>query len=75
MQMVFLYFNDLFFITLSSSSISLAIIFHTNFADQMQFMSFLKNIAIAGGFLIIFVNGPTKFSLDHKLKVKKRSKV
>ena len=29
-------------------SVSLAIIFHTDFSNQMQVMSFLKNFAIAG---------------------------
>ena len=48
-------------------TIVVAIIFHTDFADQMQFTSFFKNIAIAGGFLIIFVKGAGKYSIDHKL--------
>ena len=49
-------------------TLALAIIFHTDFSNQMQLMSFLKNIAIVGGFLIIFVYGPGKYSIDHKLK-------
>jgi putative oxidoreductase len=32
----------------------------------MQLGSFLKNIALAGGFLFIFVNGTKDFSLDKK---------
>ena len=51
-------------------SVSLAIIFHTDFSNQMQVMSFLKNFAIAGGFIIIFVNGPSLWSIDHILKSK-----
>ena len=51
-------------------SLSLAIIFHTDFSNQMQVMSFLKNFAIAGGFIIIFVNGPSLWSIDHILKSK-----
>ena len=50
--------------------ISLAIIFHTDFSNQMQLMSFLKNFAIAGGFIIIFVNGPGRWSIDYRLKSK-----
>ena len=46
---------------------AVAIIFHTDFTNQMQLISFLKNFAIAGGFLIIFVNGAGKYSIDHKL--------
>ena len=53
---------------LSLFTLALAVIFHTDFSNQIQLMFFLKNIAIAGGFLIIFVYGPGKYSLDHKLK-------
>ena len=42
---------------LSLFCITTAFIFHNDFTDQMQFTSFLKNIALAGGFLILFVNG------------------
>ena len=52
-------------------TIVVAIIFHTNFDDQMQFINFFKDIAIAGGFIIIFVNGAGKFSVDYKLKSNK----
>ena len=44
----------------------LAIIFHTDFSNQMQLMSFLKNFAIAGGFLIIFIRGAGKYSIDQQ---------
>ena len=52
---------------LSLFCITTAVIFHNDFTNQMQFTSFLKNIALAGGFLIIFVNGAKGFSLDNKL--------
>ena len=45
-----------------------AIIFHNEFSNQMQLTSFLKNIALAGGFLFLVINGSKKFSLDNKLK-------
>ena len=54
-------------IILALFTISLAIIFHTDFSNQMQLMSFLKNFAIAGGFLIIFIIGAGKYSIDYKL--------
>ncbi len=44
---------------------AVAIIFHTNFNEGMQLMFFLKDVAIAGGFLIIVAFGPGKISLDH----------
>ena len=43
-----------------------AIIFHNNFADQMQLTAFLKNIALAGGFLFLVVNGSKGYCLDKK---------
>ena len=46
--------------------IATAVIFHNDFSDQMQLGSFLKNIALAGGFLFIFINGTKDFSLDRK---------
>ena len=47
-------------------SIVAAAMFHRNFADQMQMIMFLKNIAIAGGLLLLAVGGSTAFSIDNK---------
>ena len=44
---------------------TVAIIFHTNFNEGMQMVFFLKDIAIAGGFMIIVAYGPGKISLDY----------
>lgn len=44
-----------------------AFLFHFNFGDQMQSIMFMKNIAIAGGFAVIFAHGAGELSLDHKL--------
>ena len=57
-------------IVLASFTILLAVIFHTDFASQIQLTQFLKNFAIAGGFIIIFVYGPDKYSIDYMLKSK-----
>ena len=54
-------------LVLAMFTLATALIFHTDFTNQMQLTSFLKNFAIAGGFLIIFVNGAGKYSIDHKL--------
>jgi len=51
---------------LSLFCIATGVIFHNDFSDQMQLGSFLKNIALAGGFLFIFINGTKDFSLDKK---------
>ena len=53
---------------LSLFCLATAIIFHNDFSNQMQLTSFLKNIALAGGFLFLVINGSKKFSLDNKLK-------
>ena len=52
---------------LSIFCIATAVIFHNNFSDQMQFISFMKNVALAGGFLFLVVNETKDFSLDKKL--------
>ena len=59
-------------IVLASFTILLAVIFHTDISNPMQLTAFLKNFAIAGGFLIIFVYGPDKYSIDYMIKSKQR---
>jgi putative oxidoreductase len=44
-----------------------ALIFHTNFADQIEMIMFLKNVSIAGGFLLLAVHGAGPLSLDRRL--------
>jgi len=45
-----------------------AIIFHLDFMDPVQKVSFLKNLGLAGGFLFILSNGTRDWSLDKKKK-------
>ena len=52
---------------LSVFCIVTALIFHTDFSNQMQFVSFMKNIALAGSFLFLVINGTKDFSLERKL--------
>ena len=49
---------------------TVAIIFHTDFSKEMEMIFFLKDLAIAGGFMIIVAYGPSKISLDHYFKSK-----
>jgi len=42
------------------------LIFHSDFSNQLEIIMFMKNIAIAGGFLFLVVNGPGKFSIDNR---------
>ena len=43
-----------------------AVIFHADFADQNQMISFMKNIAIAGGFLFLVAHGAGAYALDNR---------
>ena len=43
-----------------------AIIFHADFSDQMQMGMFMKNVGLAGGFLILLVHGAGNYSLDNR---------
>ena len=55
-------------ILLTMFCIATAVIFHLDFADQMQTIAFLKNFALAGGFLFIAVHGPKEWSMERKKK-------
>lgn len=48
-------------------SVVTAFLFHGNSADQIQQIMFLKNLAMAGGLLMVTAYGPGAFSLDAKL--------
>ena len=52
-------------------TIVVTIIFHIDFGNHIQFMTLLKNLSIAGGFLIIASNEPKICTLDYYLKSKK----
>ncbi len=48
------------------------LIFHTNFADRMQMIQFMKNVSMFGGCLILLSAGAGRFSLDYFLRGKKK---
>ncbi len=52
-------------------TVTVTLIFHVDFNNQMQLVAFLKNISIAGGFLIVVANNNRFFSIDNLLKSKK----
>ena len=54
----------LFAFLLAGFSVVAAVIFHRALGDQMQFILFMKNLAIAGGFLFLVARGPGEWSLD-----------
>lgn len=47
-------------------SVGSALIAHTNFADQMQMINFMKNMAIAGGLLLFVQRGASQPSIDQR---------
>ena len=54
-------------------TITVSVIFHTDFNDHMQIIAFLKNFSIAGGFLIIASYEAKMCTIDYYLKYKKNS--
>ena len=52
--------------SLSLFCLATALIFHSNFSDQMQIIAFMKNIALSGGFLFLVANGAKGYCLDKK---------
>ena len=51
-------------LALAGFSLLSAVLFHASFADQVQMIMFLKNFAIAGGFLFLVAHGPGPWSID-----------
>ncbi len=54
----------LFAFLLAGFSVVSALIFHREFGDSTQFILFMKNVAMAGGFLFLVARGPGEWSLD-----------
>lgn len=44
-----------------------ALIFHIDFSNNVNQLMFMKNLTIAGGFLVLAVAGPGGFSIDRLL--------
>jgi putative oxidoreductase len=51
---------------LAGFSLVSGLLFHANFGDQMQTIMFLKNLALAGGFLMIVSHGAGPYSIDNR---------
>ena len=49
---------------LGSFAVLTALFFHSDFGDPEQVIHFGKNLAIAGGFMMLLVHGPGSWSLD-----------
>lgn len=47
------------------------LIFHTNFADRIQMIMFMKNVSMFGGCLLLLSQGAGRLSLDYFFRGKK----
>jgi putative oxidoreductase len=54
----------LFAALLAMFTVAAGALFHADFGDETQFLMFMKNIVIAGGFLVLAANGGGALSLD-----------
>lgn len=50
-------------LALAVFSVATAFVFHNTFIDPAQYNNFMKNLAIAGGLLMLFANGPGALSV------------
>ena len=58
-------------LALAGFSVIAAAVFHTNFGDQMQMIMFMKNLAIAGGLLVLAGQDVREtISIDGRLKMR-----
>ena len=53
-------------LALAGFSLLSAFIFHNHLGDQMQFILFMKNVAMAGGFLFLARFGAGELSIDNR---------
>ncbi len=50
-------------LALAGFTIVAALLFHRDFSDPMMIAMFMKNLAISGGLLLLFVSGPGRFAI------------
>jgi putative oxidoreductase len=54
---------------LAAFSVIAAVIFHSDFSQQMESILFMKNVAIAGAFLILLAQGPGQWAINAPQKL------
>ncbi|WP_338884265.1 MULTISPECIES: DoxX family protein [Xenorhabdus] len=45
-----------------------ALLFHSDFSNDLNLTMFLKNVSISAGYLLLAMMGPGRFSIDHVMK-------
>jgi putative oxidoreductase len=56
-------------LALAGFTLVAALLFHNKLGDQAQFINFMKNVSIAGGFLMLFAAGGGTWSMDGRARV------
>lgn len=51
---------------LAAFSVVAALLYHMDFGNMTQMIMFMKNLAIAGGFLVLAEHGPGPLSIDKR---------
>lgn len=64
LMIVFGYKTRLAALALFGFTIAATVLFHMNWAAPMQQLLFMKNLGIAGGFLVLFAAGAGAYSVD-----------
>lgn len=54
-------------LSLAGFTVLAAVLFHADISDQTQMILFMKNWAITGGLLLVYVYGAGEISMDRKL--------
>lgn len=62
--LIFGYRTRIVAVAIAAFTLATAVGFHSNFADQNQFIHFFKNVAIAGGLLQVAAFGAGALSVD-----------
>jgi len=55
-------------LALAGFSVLSAAMFHADFSSQAEMTNFMKNVTIAGGFLLLVAHGPGAYALDNRVK-------
>lgn len=66
LMLIFGFFTRWAALALAAFCVVGALIFHRNFGDQIQMVMFMKNFAMAGGLLMLYVHGAGGISVDAK---------